>query len=92
MRFLYVREKWAERIEPPFLSRFSIDLASAHEATGGNDNYALMPGARRFEIGNYNFLAATAVEPGLSMVNGTSPPSIEKHVLTRHAALSNRSL
>ena len=89
MGFLYVREKWAERIEPPFLSRFSVDLGSAHEATGGNDNYALMPGARRFEIGNYNFLAATAVEPGLSMVNRASTASIEKHVLALTERMMN---
>lgn len=81
MGFLYVRERWAERIEPTFLSRFSVDLGSAHEATGGSDNYALMPGARRFEVGNYNFLAATAVEPGLSIINKVSTASIEQHVL-----------
>ncbi len=81
MGFLYVREKWAERIEPPFLSRFGVDLGSAHEATGGSDNYALMPGARRFEIGNYNFLAATAVEPGLNLINRASTPAIENRAL-----------
>lgn len=81
MGFLYVREKWAERIEPPFLSRFSVDLGGAHEATGGSDNYALMPGARRFEVGNYNFIAATAVEPGLNLINKVSTPAIERRVL-----------
>ena len=35
MGFLYVRKEWAERLDPPFLSRFSVDLGSAHEATGG---------------------------------------------------------
>jgi selenocysteine lyase/cysteine desulfurase len=80
MGFLYVRERWAERIAPPFLSRFSVDLGTAHEATGGSSNYALMPGAQRFEVGNYNFLGATAVEPGLSILAKVSTPAIEKHV------------
>jgi len=79
--FLYVRKEWAERLDPPFLSRFSVDLGSAHEATGGGDNYALMPGARRFEVGNYNFLGAAAVEPGLEIIAQATTAAIEQHVL-----------
>jgi cysteine desulfurase / selenocysteine lyase len=79
--FLYVRREWAERLDPPFLSRFSVDLGSAHEATGGGDNYALMPGARRFEVGNYNFLGAAAVEPGLEIIAQATTKVIEQHVL-----------
>jgi cysteine desulfurase/selenocysteine lyase len=81
MGFLYVRKEWAERLDPPFLSRFSVDLGSAHEATGGGDNYALMPGARRFEVGNYNYIGATAVEPGLEIIAQSTTPAIEQHVL-----------
>ena len=82
MGFLYVRKEWAERLDPPFLSRFSVDLGAAHEATGGGDNYALMPGARRFEVGNYNYMGAAAVEAGLEIVNQVTTPVIEQHVLT----------
>lgn len=81
MGFLYVRKDWAERIEPPFLSRFNVDLGSAHEATGGGDNYRLMPGARRYEVGNYNFLGAAAVEPGLDIIGALGTNAIEQHVL-----------
>jgi cysteine desulfurase/selenocysteine lyase len=80
MGFLYVREKWAERLEPPFLSRFSVDLGTAHEATGGGGNYSLMPGAQRFEVGNYNYVAAAAVEPGLSMIVSLSTAAIEARI------------
>jgi selenocysteine lyase/cysteine desulfurase len=81
MGFLYVRKEWAERLDPPFLSRFSVDLGAAHEATGGGDNYALMPGARRFEVGNYNFIGAAAVEPGLDIISHAGTAAIEEHVL-----------
>jgi selenocysteine lyase/cysteine desulfurase len=81
MGFLYVRKEWAERLDPPFLSRFSVDLGAAHEATGGGDNYALMPGARRFEVGNYNYMGAAAVDPGLEIINQVTTPAIEQHVL-----------
>jgi cysteine desulfurase/selenocysteine lyase len=80
MGFLYVRESWAERLAPTFLSRFSVDLGTAHEATGGGTNYALMPGAQRFEVGNYNFLGAAAVEPGLSILKRATIPAIEQRV------------
>ena len=39
-------------------------LATAHEAATGGDEYKLAPGARRFEIGNYNFAGAVAAEAG----------------------------
>ena len=81
MGFLYVRKEWAERLDPPFLSRFSVDLGVAHEATGGGDNYALMPGARRFEVGNYNFIGAAAVEPGLDIISRAGTAAIEEHVI-----------
>ncbi len=87
MGFLYVRKEWTERIEPPFLSRFSVDLGAAHEATGGSDNYKLMPGARRYEVGNFNFLAAAAVEPGLDIINTLGTRAIEDHVLGLAALL-----
>jgi selenocysteine lyase/cysteine desulfurase len=81
MGMLYVRKSWAERLDPPFLSRFSVDLGTAHEAAGGGDNYALMPGARRFEVGNYNFLGAAAVEPSLDIIARLTTKAIEDHVL-----------
>jgi selenocysteine lyase/cysteine desulfurase len=80
MGFLYVRENWAERIETAFLSRFSVDLGRAHEATGGGGNYSLMPGAQRFEVGNYNYVGAAAVEPGLSIVTSLTTRAIEDRV------------
>jgi selenocysteine lyase/cysteine desulfurase len=76
-----VRKEWAERLDPPFLSRFSVDLGAAHEATGGGDNYALMPGARRFEVGNYNYMGAAAVDPGLEIINQVTTKAIEHHVM-----------
>jgi selenocysteine lyase/cysteine desulfurase len=88
MGFLYVREKWAERLEPPFLSRFSVDLGTAHEATGGGGNYTLMPGAQRFEVGNYNYVATAAVEPGLAMIVALTTRAIEARI----SALTERMI
>jgi selenocysteine lyase/cysteine desulfurase len=81
MGFLKCRREWAERITPPAQARFSVDLGpDVHEATMGDGHYDLMPGARRFDLGNYNYPAAMAVEPALDLQLDLGPPVIEAYV------------
>lgn len=81
MGFLYCRRDWADRITPAALARFSVDLgADVHEATMGDGTYELMGGARRFDIGNYNFPAAVAAEPSLDLLLDIGPETIEDYV------------
>jgi selenocysteine lyase/cysteine desulfurase len=79
MGFLYVRREWAERLSPVFLSRFSVDLGDAHEASAGKE-YRLLPGARRFDVGNYNYLGVIAVEPPLELIGRIGTAAIEPYV------------
>src|SRR5687767_1949576 len=59
MGFLYCRREWADRLKPAYLARFGVDVGEgAHEASMGGDEYQLAQGARRFDLGNYNFSAA----------------------------------
>jgi cysteine desulfurase / selenocysteine lyase len=81
MGFLYCRRAWAERLEPVYLARFGVDLGDAHEADGGTDQYDLMPGARRFDLGNHNFAAAAAVDVSIELLEQIGIPVIEQHVL-----------
>jgi selenocysteine lyase/cysteine desulfurase len=78
--FLYVRRAWADRLEPAYLARFGVDLGDAHEADGGISAYRLMPGARRFDLGNYNFTGATAVDRSLDFILDLGTEAIERHV------------
>ncbi len=78
--FLYCRRECAERLEPAYLARFGVDLGSAHEAEGGMADYKLMPGARRFDLGNYNFAGATAVNKSLEILLDIGTETIEQHV------------
>lgn len=80
MGFLYCRRMWAERMRPAYLARFGVDLGDAHEAALGSDSYRLMPAARRFDLGNYNFPAALAVEQSLKILNDVGTDAIEAHV------------
>ena len=79
--FLYCRNAWAERLKPAYLARFGVDLGDSHEAATGSDNYRLMPGARRFDVGNYNYPAAAVAEQTLAILNAVSTSVIEAHVI-----------
>jgi selenocysteine lyase/cysteine desulfurase len=79
--FLYVRRAVAERIQPAYLARYSIDLGSLHEGDAGGEQYELKPAAGRFDIGSYNYAAAAAVEVSLDLLLACGTRAIERHVL-----------
>jgi cysteine desulfurase/selenocysteine lyase len=94
MGFLYCRREWAERLEPAYLARFGVDLgdADAHEASLGNDRYRLMPGARRFDCGNYNYAATAAAHASLAELAAIGTERIERHVTQLAHALARGML
>jgi len=81
MGFLYCRRQWAERLEPVYLARFGVDAGEgAHEAALGNTDFTYMAGARRFDLGNYNFPAAAVADVSLGLLGKFGPTAIEAHV------------
>ncbi len=89
MGLLYCRHDWADRITPVYLARFGVDLGGGvHEAALGSDNYRLMPGARRFDLGNHNYIAAAAADKSINFLNEIGAKNVEIHVgdLTRQLA------
>ncbi len=80
--FLYVRCHVADTLQPGSLARYGVDLGEAHEGDMGGEHYQLMPGARRFELGIYNFAGANATEISLELLNRVGVPAIEAHVLS----------
>jgi cysteine desulfurase / selenocysteine lyase len=82
MGFLYCRRAWAEQMQPAYLARFSVDVGDAHEAALGSDDYTLMPAARRFDLGNYNFLGCAAAEASMAQLLAYDIQEIERHVLS----------
>jgi cysteine desulfurase / selenocysteine lyase len=81
MGFLYCRREWAERLQPAYLSRFGVDLGDASEADLGNFEYRLAAGARRFDLGNYNFTAALNADAALDYLAQWPQPEVERYVL-----------
>jgi cysteine desulfurase/selenocysteine lyase len=87
MGFLYCRREWAERLQPAYLSRFGVDLGDASEADMSFE-YRLAAGARRFDLGNYNFTAAVNADCSLAYLAGFGKPAIEAYVLQLSHALA----
>ena len=88
MGFLYCRREWAERMQPAYLARFGVDLGDAHEAAVGDFSYKLRPAALRFDLGNYNFLAAAAANESLRYLLALGTRHIERYVLRLSHALA----
>ena len=88
MGFLYCRREWAEKMRPAYLARFGVDLGEAHEASMGNEAFKLMPAARRFDLGNYNFVGAAAVDAAMGEVLGHGTQQVERYVTQLGHALA----
>jgi cysteine desulfurase/selenocysteine lyase len=84
MGFLYVRRALADKMHPPYVARFGIDMgkADAHESDVGNDrSFKFMPAARRFDLGNYNFAGVCAVHESLELLLKLGTKNIEAHAV-----------
>jgi len=89
MGFLYVRKEWAERMKPAYLARFGVDLGDAHESDIGATEYSFMPGAHRFDLGNYNYVGIAAAHASLSFLLRLGVKNIEAHTTKLGHALAS---
>jgi selenocysteine lyase/cysteine desulfurase len=80
MGFLYVREEVAERLQPGQLARFGVEIAATHEADYDPGPITFKRGALRFDLGNYNFLAADLVNDSLQLIEEFGTQAIDAHV------------
>ena len=78
--FLYVRREVAESLVPIHVARYGIDLGDAHETAFTEDELKYQPGALRFDLGNYNYLGATAAATALDLLAGWGMKTLEAHV------------
>ena len=92
MGFLYVRRALAEKMHPPYVARFGIDMGNAdvHESDFGDGTFKFLPAARRFDIGNYNFVAVSAVHASLQFLLRIGSKNVEAHNVGLAHALSKR--
>jgi len=88
MGFVYCRREWAEKMRPAYLARFGVDLGEAHEASMGTAEFKLMPAARRFDLGNYNYVGAAAVDAAMTEILAHGTREVERYVTQLGHALA----
>jgi cysteine desulfurase / selenocysteine lyase len=87
--FLYVRRELAETLNPVYLSRSGVRVEVGHEASAGDaSQYELAVGARRFDVGNHNYIGAIAVEHSMRELMAVGVKTIERHVCGLAAKLA----
>jgi cysteine desulfurase/selenocysteine lyase len=76
--FLYCRRSWAERLHPAYLARYGVAVGDdAHETALDTEKLVMRAGARRFDLGNYNYLGAVAADAALQLLLDVGVPAIE---------------
>jgi len=79
--FLYVRREVAESMIPAHVARYGMDLGTdAGETARSDGELPYARAARRFDLGNYNYLGARAAEAALGLVREIGVERIEAHV------------
>lgn len=78
--FLYVRRAVAEDLVPVHVARYGIDLEGAHETAFAGGELRYRPGARRFDVGNYNYLGAEAAGAALDLLLDWGMADVEAHL------------
>ncbi len=88
--FLYVRREVAEALAPSHVARYGMDLGTeAGETARSEGDLPFAPGARRFDLGNYNYLGARAAVAALELIGGIGIDRIEAHVRRLAARLAS---
>jgi selenocysteine lyase/cysteine desulfurase len=87
--FLYIRRELADSMIPGHVARYGIDLGpDAHETALGDEDLQYQPGARRFDLGNYNYLGAAGALAALELITSLGVDQIENHVRRLAARLA----
>ncbi len=87
--FLYVRRTIAESLTPAHVARYGMDLGADAGETARNrgEHLPYAPGARRFDLGNYNYLGARVAETSLHLIRSIGVRRIQQHLQALAARL-----
>jgi cysteine desulfurase / selenocysteine lyase len=85
--FLYVSPQWAQRLTPAAIGRYSVVRGSGHQSELESFDYQLLPDARRFEAGNYNWPGIAAIDASLTGLLAIGIARIDAHACGLAASL-----
>jgi cysteine desulfurase/selenocysteine lyase len=80
--FLYARRMIAESLIPAHVARYGMDLGvdAGETARSRGEHLPYAPGARRFDLGNYNYLGARVAETSLQLIRSIGVRRIQQHL------------
>ena len=87
--FLYVNANWIPRLRPVYIGRYSIERGKGHESEIEGHSFNLMPDARRFEAGNYNWAGVAAANASLGELLQLGTARIEARAVSLATALAD---
>lgn len=88
--FLWIRRSIADQLTPGHVARYGIDLgAAAHETALGSADIVFKPGARRFDVGNYNYVGVAAADAALELLLSLGVGAVESHLRGLSARLAD---
>jgi cysteine desulfurase/selenocysteine lyase len=90
--FLYVRGEIAEMLRPAYLSRFGTDQDGHEAGLGEPETDAYARGARRFDVGNYNYPGIVTVGPAIQLLLEIGQANVEAYVFNLAKQFTNRIL
>lgn len=87
--FLHVRRELAESLIPAHVARYGMDLGveAGETARSSGEHLPYAEGARRFDLGNYNYFGARAAEASLHLISSIGVSRIERHLRALSARL-----
>jgi selenocysteine lyase/cysteine desulfurase len=86
----YCRRDLIAKLSPAYIARASMMPGSGDDHLVHNPDVPLRDDARRFEIGNHNYLGIQAMGASLDLINGIGIQTIEQHVLGLGEYLTDR--
>lgn len=86
--FLFCDQRWSDRLNPSYLSRFGILAEGFENSELGPDDYRLHPNAKRFDLGNGNYIALIGACASVNQLLALGAHQIEKHTVNLAAKLS----
>jgi cysteine desulfurase / selenocysteine lyase len=89
--FLYIRRSIAEAMIPAHVARYGVDLGvdAGETARTEGTEWTYAPAARRFDLGNYNYVGARAAEAALDLLLDVGIERIDPHVRGLAARLAS---
>ena len=79
--FLYCRREVADELAPAAIGRYGVALPGEEDTEIPDAGLPYAAGARRFDLGNYNYIGAVAADAALGLLGRFGASAIEGHTV-----------